>query len=108
MKRRCFARYNRKNPTTEDYVVAGLGIALAASLGYLLYMQGQANVTASDAPVDSGNTSTQGNFVNTGSGWLGGASVSEGAQPIAPVGVQPGESAPIPLIPFRGAPPVPA
>lgn len=41
--RSSFARYHEKNPTTESYVIAGIGLAVVAGVGYWLYSQSQAS-----------------------------------------------------------------
>ena len=104
MKRARFARYDHRNPTTDDYLIAGLGVALFAGLAALVYVQSLLNDTAEAAPATplQGNTS-QGEFVNTGSGWLGGGVVSQGSS-IQTAGLQPGEAPPVPVLPLRGAP----
>jgi hypothetical protein len=42
-RRSRLARYNESNPTTETYVLAGIGAALFVGLAYWLYAQSQAN-----------------------------------------------------------------
>lgn len=77
-----FARYHEKNPTTETYVVAGIGLALAAGIGYWLYSQSQLNAVTSSGgtsgegggAVSSGDQT--GTFTNTGSGEMSAASTT--------------------------------
>jgi hypothetical protein len=69
-KRSRFARYREKNPTTDSYVVAGIGLAIAAGLGYWLYSQSQLNAA-------SGNAGSGGGYAGGGSGGSGGISSGE-------------------------------
>jgi hypothetical protein len=49
-KRSRFARYDQKNPATEDYVIAGVGILIAAGVGYWIYSQSSTNAVAAAVP----------------------------------------------------------
>jgi len=109
-KRSRFARYNRKNPTTTDYALAGAGILVVAGVGYWIYSQSQSNAqTAASTSSAGGYPNAPGTFANTGSGQVGPASGGEGTLPFNPQ--QPGfpgptgpNVAPSPLPPFPSPP----
>lgn len=107
MRRRSrFARYHEKNPTTDTYIIAGLGVALATALGYLLYTQGQANAVASSSSDGGGGSSTAGGAENvpglfTGSqGPIGSSASGEGTAPFST------QTAPGPVGPVIGPLPI--
>lgn len=50
MQRSRFARYNKKNPDTGDYVLIGAGALAVAGIAYWLYSQSQANAAAAVLP----------------------------------------------------------
>jgi len=100
-----FARYDRENPTTEDYLVIGLGAALAVTLGYLIYSQSQNNAQAAEqepgtapgiAP-SGGAVSAQGTFVNQNQPLPGAVATAPAGTPVTPAspwyGAPPGYSA---------------
>jgi hypothetical protein len=64
-RRSRLARYNESNPTTETYVLAGIGAALFVGLAYWLYAQSQSNAdqtgdTSSVSDDDGGGSVTLG------------------------------------------------
>jgi hypothetical protein len=62
---RRFARYDHRNPTKNDYVVAGVGIVVAAGLGYWIYSQSQLNQTASTSGGGGGSSGGSASPSNT-------------------------------------------
>jgi hypothetical protein len=67
-RRARLARYHEANPTTETYVLAGVGVVLFAGLAYWLYSQASTNSATSSGGGGggtSGGSSTYSNITGT-------------------------------------------
>lgn len=62
-----FARYHEKNPTTETYVIVGLGVAAIVGVGIFLYSKSSAAASAAGpTALPSGSGSSSLPVVQTG------------------------------------------